>query len=150
MPALKARDLKVGSRYLHKSGQQVRVIDGIDDGTVHFHDESAPLRCSSREFLETVSAETPAMQEPSREAILRVFGGEVNPDELIEWHDSLKTQCALVSFHADCFWSSFHSLQSKIMGAIGYDSWRHVDGHLNAVQKASERLQGTLATFEAS
>lgn len=127
----------------------MRVIDGIQGGAVHFHDESAPLCCSKKEFLETVQAEVPSKQEFSSELIQRVFGSDVDGQMLIEWHETLKTHCALIQHHSNWLWSGLHNHEAQILGGVGYDHWRWLDNHLDAIKQSADKLQGTLLTFEA-
>ena len=148
MSQLAVRDLRVGGRYLHSAGQLVRVIDGIQGGVIQFHDESAPLSCSKKEFLETIQAEVPTKQEFSSELIQRVFGSDVDGQVLIRWHETLKTHCALVQHHCNWLWSGLHNYEAQILGGVGYDHWRWLDGHLDAVKQSAAKLQGTLTSFE--
>ena len=150
MSQLTPRDLRVGGRYLHKSGQHVRVIDGIRGGSVIYHDESAPIQCPKKDFLETVVMEAPGQLESSSEIVNRVFGGEIKASELAQWHDSLKTQCALVNHHARWLRASLVNYESQILGTIGFDAWRGVENYLDGILQASGNLQATLEGIGAN
>jgi hypothetical protein len=149
MPELKARDLRVGGRYVHASGQSIRVIDAIEGGNVHYHDETAPLHCLKKDFLATVVAETPAKQKFSGELINSLLGGEVDAVSFVKWHEALKTNCALVQHNVTWLWSALRNRKEQIMGTIGYDQWNWLDGYLDAAHESAKKLQATLSTFEA-
>jgi hypothetical protein len=77
---LKTQDLVVGGRYLHVNGLFIRQIDSIEGGSVIYHDQYGPGRCSKTAFLKVCpsvpSKEQEAFAEQELHSNLRMTEGE--------------------------------------------------------------------------